>query len=102
MPVPYQYAVAKLFELSEASRKDPSVLPEAQHLQGIVARGDYTLSKASISGTKCMLERLYGYGGLPRRPLPPMDPKTAEELWNHPHIQTLIGLERGLNGETNA
>jgi L-threo-3-deoxy-hexylosonate aldolase len=60
------------------------------------------LSKASISGTKCILEKLYGYGGLPRRPLPPMDPNTADDLWNHPHIQTLIELERGLKGGTNA
>lgn len=94
------YSIAKLFELSEASRKDSSVLPEAQRLQGIIARGDYTLAKASIAGTKFILEKLHGYGGLPRRPLPPISANAAEELWNHPHIQALIGLEREFSSKT--
>ncbi|KAG2740320.1 aldolase [Suillus brevipes Sb2] len=54
------YAVVKLFELSEASIVDPSFLPEAQRLQGIVGRADATIAKASISGTKYLLQKLYG------------------------------------------
>jgi len=78
------------------------VLPEAQRLQGIIARSDYTFAKASIAGTKFVLEKLYGYGGLPRRPLPPIDANAADDLWNHPLTQALVGLEREMNGNTNA
>lgn len=87
----------KLHHLSEASRKDPSVLPEAQRVQGIVARADYTIAKASIAGTKNLLERLHGYGGVPRKPLPAMDCTAAQNLWEHPHTRDLIQLERELS-----
>lgn len=90
----------KLYELSEASLKDLSVLSEAQRLQGIIARADYTIAKASIAGTKFLLEKLYGYGGLPRKPLPPIEASAAEALWEHPHTQDLVILERELSGKT--
>jgi 4-hydroxy-2-oxoglutarate aldolase len=77
------------------------VLPEAQRLQGIIARADFTLAKASIAGTKFILEKLHGYGGLPRRPLPPIDATPAKDLWEHPHIQALIELEQGLSGKNS-
>ncbi|THG99450.1 hypothetical protein EW026_g2902 [Hermanssonia centrifuga] len=67
------HATARLFELSQATLQDPSLLPEAQRLQGIVARGDFTIAKTSIAGTKFLLEKLYGYGGVPRTPLPPIE-----------------------------
>ena len=86
----------KLFEVSEAATKDSSQLPEAQELQGIIARGDFTIAKASISGTKFLIDKLHGYGGLPRRPLPPIDPGDAERLWEHPYVQELLKLEREL------
>jgi 4-hydroxy-2-oxoglutarate aldolase len=89
----------KLFELSEAATKDTSRLPEAQQLQGIIARGDFTVGKASISGTKFLTDRLYGYGGLPRRPLPPIGREDAERLWDHPHVEELIKIERELSGK---
>lgn len=94
------YTVVKLFQLSEAARKDLSVLPEAQRLQGIVARADYTIAKTSIAGTKYLLEKLYGYGGLTRKPLPPILPEVAQALWEHPHTQELVKLERELSGKT--
>lgn len=78
------------------------MLPEAQRLQGIVARGDFTIAKASISGTKFLLEKIYGYGGLPRKPLPPIEPAVAEALWAHPHVQDLVKLERELSGKIPA
>jgi L-threo-3-deoxy-hexylosonate aldolase len=94
------YTLVKLFQLSEASRKDLSVLPEAQHLQGIVARADYTIAKTSIAGTKHLLEKMYGYGGLPRKPLPPIPASAAQALWEHPHTQDIVRLERELSGKT--
>lgn len=89
-----QHASVKLFELSEAAMKDLSILPEAQRLQGILARADFTIAKASISGTKFLIERLFGYGGSPRKPLPPMDPEDGERLWKHPDVQALFKTER--------
>ncbi len=46
-----QYTVAKLFEISEKAKGDLSVLPEAQRLQGIVARAEFTIAKTGIAGT---------------------------------------------------
>jgi 4-hydroxy-2-oxoglutarate aldolase len=94
-----KYAIVKLFELSEASKADPSLLPEAQRLQGIIGRADATIAKASISGTKYLLQKLYGYGGHPRRPLPPIEPAAAEALWEHSHTQDLVRLEQKFRGE---
>jgi len=94
------YAIRKLFELSEAARTDLSILPEAQRLQGIIARADYTIAKTSIVGTKYLLEKLYGYGGTTRRPLPAITPAAAQALWEHPHTQALVALERQLSGKT--
>ncbi|KAF5373661.1 hypothetical protein D9758_000625 [Tetrapyrgos nigripes] len=93
------HATARLFELSTAASKDLSVLPEAQRLQGIIARGDHTIAKGSIVGTKMILEKLYGYGGLPRKPLPPMTPDAARALWEHPHTQDLVRVEREISGK---
>lgn len=95
----HQYALVKLFELSVAATKDTSRLHEAQQLQVIIARGDFTIAKASISGIKFLTDRLHGYGGLPRRPLPPMNREEAERLWEHPHVQELIKAERELSGK---
>lgn len=93
------FAVVKLFELSEASIVDPSFLPEAQRLQGIVGRADATIAKTSISGTKYLLQKLYGYGGHPRRPLPPIDVAAGEALWEHSHTQALVSLEQEVSGK---
>lgn len=75
------------------------MLPEAQRLQGIVARADFTIAKAGIAGTKGLLEKLYGYGGNPRRPLPPIEADALTALWEHPHTKELIALERELSGK---
>ncbi|OBZ69138.1 L-threo-3-deoxy-hexylosonate aldolase, partial [Grifola frondosa] len=93
------YATAKLFELSEAAKKDLTYLPEAQRLQGIVAQADYTIGKAAIAGAKYILEKMQGYGGNCRRPLPPMDAAAAKALWEHPHTQALVAEEKKLNGQ---
>ncbi|TFY82216.1 hypothetical protein EWM64_g1797 [Hericium alpestre] len=91
--------IVKLYELSVAAQKDPSLLPEAHRLQGIVGRADFTIAKASISGTKFLLEKLYGYGGAPRKPLPLIEPEAANALWEHPHVQEIVRMERELSGK---
>lgn len=95
-----QYTVRKVHDLSVAATQDLSYLPEAQRLQGIVARADYTIAKTSISGTKYLLEKLYGYGGVPRTPLPPIDASAAQALWDHPDTQALVSLEREFSNKT--
>ncbi|KAG6917959.1 hypothetical protein DXG01_017143 [Tephrocybe rancida] len=94
------YTISKVHQLSVAARKDLSFLSKAQRLQGVIARADYTIAKTSISGTKFLLEKLYGYGGLPRKPLPPIESAVAEALWVHPHTQELVAVERQLSGKT--
>ena len=74
-------------------------MPEAQRLQGIAARADFTIAKASIAGTKALLEKLYGYGGNPRRPLPPIEAEAVAALWEHPHTQEIVRIERDLSGK---
>ncbi|TDL21558.1 dihydrodipicolinate synthetase [Rickenella mellea] len=93
------YAIVRLFQLSEEAVKNPSVLVEAQYLQGIIARADYTIAKAGIAGTKYLLERLYGYGGVPRKPLPPIDADKGQALWEHPDTVALVRIERELSGK---
>lgn len=92
----------KLYQLAEQSKTDLTVLPEAQKLQGIVARADYTIAKAGIAGTKYLLEKLYGYGGVPRKPLPPIDAAAGAAVWEHPHTQAVVAIERELSGKTKA
>jgi 4-hydroxy-2-oxoglutarate aldolase len=76
------------------------VLAEAQALQGIVARADRTIAVTGIAGTKYLLRRLYGYGGVPRRPLRGLaeGDETGERLWGHEHVVELVRVERELSG----
>ena len=82
----------------KASLSDPSLLPEAQRLQGIVGRADWTVANSGIGGTKYLIQLLYGYGGVPRSPLPTVDAATGEALWNHPHVKEIVALEKQLSG----
>ena len=76
--------------------KDPSRFEEANHVQGIVANADYIVAQGGIAGVKGILEKLHGYGGHCRRPLPPIEPAALQALWKHPHMQALIELEKSL------
>ena len=76
--------------------KDPSKFEKANHVQGIVANADYIFAQGGIVGAKGILEELYGYGGHCRRPLPPTEPAAIQVLWEHPHVQALVELERSL------
>ncbi|EPQ58331.1 aldolase [Gloeophyllum trabeum ATCC 11539] len=93
------HACSRLYALAEQSKADASVLPEALRVQGIVARADYTIAKYSIAGTKYLIEKLYGYGGVPRKPLLGLLEEKKDEIWAHPHTQDLVKLERELSGK---
>jgi len=90
------HASVRLFELAAALVKDPSVFKEANRVQGIVANADYVVARGGVSGTKGLLEKLHGYGGHCRRPLPPIEPTVLKALWENPHIQALLELEKSL------
>jgi 4-hydroxy-2-oxoglutarate aldolase len=65
----------------------------------VLANADFTVAKTGIAGTKFLLEKLYGYGGLPRKPLPPIAADAAAALWDHPHVKELVKLEREFNSK---
>lgn len=94
-----QNATVKLFNLSRETLIDRSLLPEAQRLQDIVAQGDFTIAKTSVAGTKDLLQKLYGYGGFARKPVPAIEPSVASEQWVHPHVQNLVKLEKECGGK---
>ncbi|KAF9648084.1 aldolase [Thelephora ganbajun] len=87
---------ARLYELAVAMVKDPSVFEEANRIQGIVANADYVMAQGGVAGIKGVLEKLYGYGGWCRRPLPRIEPTALKVLWENPHVQALIELEKSL------
>ena len=89
-----QYSVVKLWDLANAARNDPSLLPAAQRLQGILGRADSTIAKSGIAGTKFLLKKKIGFGGLPRRPLLGMEPEAEEALWAHTHVKDLFDIEQ--------
>ncbi|KIP12231.1 hypothetical protein PHLGIDRAFT_327433 [Phlebiopsis gigantea 11061_1 CR5-6] len=90
------YSIASLYANAIASLEDRAQLLGAQHAQGIVARADFTIANAGVSGTKAILEKLEGYGGLPRSPLPPASAEATEALWKHSDVQELVALEKQL------
>jgi len=90
------YTTKNLYDLAAAMVRDPSKFEEANRVQGIVANADYIVAQGGIPGTKGILEKLYGYGGDCRRPLPPVEPATFGALWGHPHVQALVELEKSL------
>ena len=75
---------------------NPSLLPEAQRIQDIVARADRTIALAGIAGTKFLLEKSRGYGGAPRKPLQRLTKEKEEALWAHENVKAILELERSL------
>ncbi|KAG8904502.1 hypothetical protein FRB99_001635 [Tulasnella sp. 403] len=95
-------SLARLAELSFGAVTNPALLPEAQRLQDIIARGDRTIALVGISGTKFLLEKVHGYGGAPRRPLQRLTKEREDALWAHENVQALLELERSLEQEAVA
>ncbi|PSK60250.1 L-threo-3-deoxy-hexylosonate aldolase [Elsinoe australis] len=53
---------------------------EAIKLNEELAKADWILTRTAIPGTKAAIEIAYGYGGVPRRPLKPLDAEKHKEL----------------------
>ncbi len=81
-------SIAELYKLISSG----SSINEAQRIQGIIARADFTISQTGVAGTKALLEKLRGYGGAPRKPLLPYGKENAEQLWSHPDVQEIIHI----------
>ncbi|CAE6494822.1 unnamed protein product [Rhizoctonia solani] len=90
------HTLVRLTRLSFEAVANPSVLPEAQLLQDIVARADRTIAVTGIAGTKDLLERAFGYGGAPRLPLVRANKEAGAKLWDHPHVVAIREKEAEL------
>ncbi|TAQ90301.1 hypothetical protein B7494_g1397 [Chlorociboria aeruginascens] len=69
-------------------------ISQAQEMQEIVARGDWTAIQGGIVGTKAGLEAWFGYGGFGRSPLP--KPTSEEEGKWKEGFRELVTLEKSL------
>ncbi|WVW79189.1 hypothetical protein I302_101155 [Kwoniella bestiolae CBS 10118] len=78
----------------------PEVMREAQDLQALVSRADWAASNANIPGMKRLLQYLFGYGHLPRGPLPEMSEDEADKLLiGHSAILNILEYEKTLRDQ---
>ncbi|KAE9404110.1 putative dihydrodipicolinate synthase [Gymnopus androsaceus JB14] len=91
----------KLWELCLASQSNPTstILNEAQDLQVLVSKADWAATKAGIPGMKSLLNALFGYGHLPRRPLLPVSQGSSKALIGQEAIEQILQEERKLELE---
>ncbi|KZT53025.1 aldolase [Calocera cornea HHB12733] len=94
--------IAELYKASvaAASGADTSLTSAAQELQDIVAAADGALAATGIGGTKYMLAKLRGYGGIPRKPLPAFDPAGGPAL--EEQLAPILALEKQLTAGRKA
>ncbi|RSH92493.1 hypothetical protein EHS25_008909 [Saitozyma podzolica] len=88
----------RLWELCQSTELNtPEVMREARDLQALISRADWAASNANIPGMKRLLQYLFGYGHLPRGPLPAMEQDEADRLLiRHPDILAVLDLEKRL------
>lgn len=53
---------------------------EAMEMQVLVAKADFVLAVSVVPATKATLEHYFGYGGNPRKPLPPLEGAEAKKF----------------------
>ena len=101
-PIPAKLSISRAYQLGVKAISAPSapgaveLLLEAQQLQGVIAHADRTIALTGIAGTKYLLEKTQGYGGLTRRPLLPLEKDAQEAIWSHPDVVELIKTETDL------
>jgi len=69
---------------------------KAQQLQNLVAAADGVAIKIGIPGMKMILNRLYGFGKNPRRPILPMSEEQAGLMLENPDLRALLDYEKSL------
>jgi L-threo-3-deoxy-hexylosonate aldolase len=82
-------ACAAVFSLYKEDR-----LRESIEAQRILSTGDWAHTKRGVAGTKAALEKYFGYGGDPRRPLKPLDDVSTSQLLDE--MEELIRWERSI------
>ncbi|TVY84403.1 L-threo-3-deoxy-hexylosonate aldolase [Lachnellula suecica] len=87
----------KLWELCQAAPGTGSYV-EAQKVQNLIANADGVAIKIGIPGMKMLLNRLFGYGNKPRRPLMPMSVEKGDVVMNHKLMKELMAFEADLEG----
>lgn len=73
---------------------DAETMRKAQKLQDLVAAADGAVSAHGLTGTKWAVARWFGYGGQPRRPLPPLSADAAAKL--EVALSEVVALEMSL------
>jgi L-threo-3-deoxy-hexylosonate aldolase len=69
------HACVRVFNLYQQNK-----IHEAVEIQKTLAKGDWYHTKSGIAGTKIVLQAYFGYGGIPREPLQPLNEEDAGEL----------------------
>lgn len=84
-------AVIKMYEAFRDGRRE-----EAEELQRVIARGDWTAIQSGIIGVKVCLQEYDGYGGWARKPLPRPEGEQRQSIVDG--FKELVELERSLTG----
>ncbi|KAM0326685.1 hypothetical protein ACHAQA_006555 [Verticillium albo-atrum] len=88
-------ACVRVYDLAVQGRVE-----EAREAQLALAKADWSLTKRAIPGFKALLERVHGYGGLPRRPMEGLGEEKLEEFVRE--VEGMIAFEQGLEDKTPA
>ncbi|KAH6666710.1 putative dihydrodipicolinate synthase [Halenospora varia] len=75
---------------------------EAQKVQNLISNADGVAIKIGIPGMKMLLNKLFGYGNKPRRPLLPMSAEKGEEILAIKVLKVLMDFEAQLAAESKA
>jgi len=78
---------AKVWDTCAAGKLD-----EAQEYQTLLAAMDWELAKSVVPATKATLNSYFGYGGVPRRPLPALSEQEAKKF--HEAIKPAMDFEK--------
>lgn len=67
---------------------------KAIEMQKVLSTGDWPLTKTAIAGTKYAIEKEYGYGGVPRKPLQQLTEEQKKYVSDG--VEEALKLERSL------
>ncbi|CAH0028428.1 unnamed protein product [Clonostachys rhizophaga] len=68
---------------------------EAMEAQQKLAKADWELTKRAIPGFKAILDHWFGYGGIPRAPMPTLSQEESQKLFQD--ISWMMDIESGLD-----
>jgi L-threo-3-deoxy-hexylosonate aldolase len=79
----------KVWKLWAEGKYEDSML-----LQKVLSKGDWTLTKGGVPGTKQAIQLFYGYGGYARKPLRRLVPAEVKAISEK--LTEIMKLERSL------